>query len=312
LLAGLIEKGSARFINKNSEANCETREVNIGCIRAAYDLSAIGRMGTYLVIGGDEAVGPDKDLNIIQVLSKQEDGQYVAGEDIVLPDVDKNDGRELDIEGIAVDGNFIYVVGSHSSTRNNAASKKSYKRNRKTFNQGKIKNEPSRDWLHQVEVNQQVQPLEIKSISLTDVISNHKALKAFSEIPSKENGVDIEGIAVDDGWVYVGFRGPVFRDNYVPVLKFKFDEHEESVTLLLVKLDGGGVRGMASVMDGFLIVSGPVGDAPGPYLVHHWNGQDMVPGKDRDDTTGYIAKLGEIDVSKGKAEGILVQIHDYI
>lgn len=306
MLAGLIEKGSARFINKNSEANCETREVNIGCIRAAYDLSAIGRMGTYLVIGGDEAVGPDKDLNIIQVLSKQEDGQYVAGEDIVLPDVDKNDGRELDIEGIAVDGNFIYVVGSHSSTRNNAASKKSYKRNRKTFNQGKIKNEPSRDWLHQVEVNQQVQPLEIKSISLTDVISNHKALKAFSEIPSKENGVDIEGIAVDDGWVYVGFRGPVFRDNYVPVLKFKFDEHEESVTLLLVKLDGGGVRGMASVMDGFLIVSGPVGDAPGPYLVHHWNGQDMVPGKDRDDTTGYIAKLGEIDVSKGKAEGILV------
>lgn len=305
-MAGLIEKGSARFINKNSEANCETREVNIGCIRAAYDLSAIGRMGTYLVIGGDEAVGPDKDLNIIQVLSKQEDGQYVAGEDIVLPDVDKNDGRELDIEGIAVDGNFIYVVGSHSSTRNNAASKKSYKRNRKTFNQGKIKNEPSRDWLHQVEVNQQVQPLEIKSISLTDVISNHKALKAFSEIPSKENGVDIEGIAVDDGWVYVGFRGPVFRDNYVPVLKFKFDEHEESVTLLLVKLDGGGVRGMASVMDGFLIVSGPVGDAPGPYLVHHWNGQDMVPGKDRDDTTGYIAKLGEIDVSKGKAEGILV------
>ena len=305
-MAGLIEKGSARFINKNSEANCETREVNIGCIRAAYDLSAIGRMGTYLVIGGDEAVGPDKDLNIIQVLSKQEDGQYVAGEDIVLPDVDKNDGRELDIEGIAVDGNFIYVVGSHSSTRNNAASKKSYKRHRKTFNQGKIKNEPSRDWLHQVEVNQQVQPLEIKSISLTDVISNHKALKAFSEIPSKENGVDIEGIAVDDGWVYVGFRGPVFRDNYVPVLKFKFDEHEESVTLLLVKLDGGGVRGMASVMDGFLIVSGPVGDAPGPYLVHHWNGQDMVPGKDRDDTTGYIAKLGEIDVSKGKAEGILV------
>ena len=172
MLAGLIEKGSARFINKNSEANCKSRKINIGCIRAAYDLSAIGRVGPYLVIGGDEAVGPDKDLNIVQLLSKQEDGQYVAAEDIVLPDVDKNDGRELDIEGIAVDGNFIYVVGSHSSTRNNAASKKSYKRNRKTFNQGKIKDEPSRDWLHRVEVNQQVQPLEINSISLRDVISN--------------------------------------------------------------------------------------------------------------------------------------------
>jgi len=305
LLADLIDKGSTRFINSNSDANCESREINTGCIRAAKDLSAIGRVGPYLVIGGDEAVGPDKNLNIIQVLSKQEDGQYVVGEDILLPDVDKNDGRELDIEGIAVDGNFIYVVGSHSARRNKASSNKSYKRNHKTFNQRKVKEEPSRDWLHRIEVNQQVQPVAKMSISLRDVISNHNALKAFSEIPSKENGVDIEGIAVDDGWVYVGFRGPVFRDNYVPVLKFKFDQHEKSASLIFVKLDGGGIRDMASVQDGFLIVSGPVGDAPGPYQVYHWNGLDMVPGKDRADTKGYINKLGNIEVSKGKAEGIL-------
>ena len=304
LLADLIDKGSARFINRNSDANCESREINAGCIRAAKDLSAIGQVGPYLVIGGDEAVGPDKELNIIQLLSKQEDGQYVVGDDILLPDVE-NDGGELDIEGIAVDGNFIYVTGSHSFRRNKTRSKKSVKWNHKTFNQGKIKDEPSRDWLHRIEVNQQVQPVAKMSISLRDVISDHKALKTFSEIPSKENGVDIEGIAVDDGWVYVGFRGPVFLDNYVPVLKFKFDQHEKSAKLLLVKLDGGGIRDMASVQDGFLLVSGPVGDAPGPYLVYHWNGLDMVPGKDRDDTKGHIKKLGNLDVTKGKAEGIL-------
>jgi hypothetical protein len=304
LLADLIDKGSTRFVNRNSDANCESREINTGCIRSAKDLSAIGQVGPYLVIGGDEAVGPDKDLNIIQVLSKQEDGQYVVGDDILLPDV-KNDGGELDIEGIAVDGNFIYVIGSHSFTRNKTRSKKSVKRNRKTFNQGKIEDEPSRDWLHRIEVNQQVQPVAEMSISLRDVISDQEALEAFSEIPSKENGVDIEGIAVDDGWVYVGFRGPVFRDNYVPVLKFKFDQHEESAKLLFVKLDGGGIRDMAKVQDGFLIVSGPVGDAPGPYQVYHWNGLDMVPGEDRADTKNYIKKLGNIDISKGKAEGIL-------
>jgi len=180
LLADLIEKGSANFVNRNSDVDCESREINAGCIRAANDLSAIGRVGPYLVIGGDEAVGPDKNLNIVQVLSRQEDGQYVVGDDILLADVDKKDGGEL----------------------------------------------------------------------------------------------DIEGIAVDDGWLYVGFRGPVFRDNYVPVLKLKFDQHEKSAKLLFVKLDGGGIR-------------------------------DMVPGKDRDDTKGYIRKLGNIDVSKGKAEGIL-------
>jgi hypothetical protein len=304
LLADLIDKGSTRFVNSNSDANCESREINTGCIRAAKDLSAIGRMGPYLLIGGDEAVGPDKNLNIIQVLSKQEDGQYVVGDDILLADVE-NDGGELDIEGIAVDGNFIYVIGSHSFRRNKARSKKSFKRNRKTFNQGEIKDEPGRDWLHRIEVNQQVQPLATTSISLRDVISDNEALEAFSEIPAKENGVDIEGIAVDDGWVYVGFRGPVFLDNYVPVLKFKFDQHEKSANLLFVKLEGGGIRDMASVQDGFLLVSGPVGDAPGPYQVYHWNGLDMVPGKDRSDTKAYIKKLGNLAVSKGKAEGIL-------
>ena len=304
LLADLIDKGSARFINSSSDANCESREINAGCIRSAKDLSAIGQVGPYLVIGGDEAVGPDNNLNIIQVLSEQEDGQYVVGDDILLPDVN-NDGGELDIEGIAVDGNFIYVVGSHSYRRNKAHSKKSVKRNRKTFNQGKIKDEPSRDWLHRVEVNQKLQPVAIMSISLRDVISDHEALEVFSEIPSKENGVDIEGIAVDDGWVYVGFRGPVFLDNYVPVLKFKFKRHEKTAKLLFVQLEGGGIRDMTSVGDGFLIVSGPVGDAPGPYQVYHWNGLDMVPGKDRADTKGYIKKLGNIDVSRGKAEGIL-------
>lgn len=62
---------------------------------------------------------------------------------------------------------------------------------------------------------------------------------------------------------------------------------------------------MANVDDGFLLVSGPVGDAPGPYQVYHWNGLDMVPEKDHDDTEAYIKKLGSIEVSQGKAEGIL-------
>lgn len=312
--ADLIDKGSPRFFNKHSQAYCESVEENAGCIRSAKDLSAIGQVGSYLVIAGDEAVGPGKKHNIIQLLSKQNDGNYRVGNSIPLPDL-QGDGGELDIEGIAVDGNFIYVVGSHSSKRRKTRSGKSLKRNRNTFNQDKIKDEPGRDWLHRVEVNQQAKPLATKSISLRGVISNHQALKVFSEIPGKENGVDIEGIAFNDGWVYVGFRGPVFLGNYVPVLRFIFEQHEKSAELLLVKLDGGGIRGMASVEDGFLLVSGPVGNAPGPYQVYHWNGMDMVPGEyrgdedrgdeDRYDVEAYIKKLGNIEVSKGKAEGIL-------
>ena len=304
-LTELTDKGWLRFTDKLSEEQCESnRDINAGCIRSSKDLSAIGQVGPYLVIGGDEAAGPNDDLNIIQLLLKQVNGEYRVHEDIVLPDVD-GEGEELDIEGIAVDGNFIYVVGSHSSVRKKTDSEKTVKKNREKFTKREIKNKSARDWLHRVEVSQQGRELSTKSISLSDVISSHEVLKTFSKIPGKENGVNIEGISFHDGSVYVGFRGPVFRDNYVPVLKFIFDEHEESAELLWVKLDGGGIRGMANTGDGFLLVSGPVGDAPGPYQVYHWNGQDMVPGKDRDETEDHIKKLGNLEVDEGKAEGIL-------
>jgi len=39
------------------------------------------------------------------------------------------------------------------------------------------------------------------------------------QLPSKKNDVNIEGIAVRDGIVHVGFHGPVLRANYVLILK---------------------------------------------------------------------------------------------
>ena len=67
LLAELIDKGSARFVDNSSATQCESEEINAGCIRSAKDLSAIGKVGPYLVIGGDEAVGPDKNLSLIHI-----------------------------------------------------------------------------------------------------------------------------------------------------------------------------------------------------------------------------------------------------
>ena len=40
----------------------------------------------------------------------------------------------------------------------------------------------------------------------------------------QENGVDIEGLAWRDGELIAGFRGPVLRANYVPVMRFTFDK----------------------------------------------------------------------------------------
>jgi hypothetical protein len=153
-----------------------------------------------------------------------------------------------------------------------------------------------------------MQLTEKNAITLRGIIQKDKVLKTLSRIPSKENGIDIEGIAVVDDWIYVGFRGPVFRSNYVPVLKLRFDDPENTASLLWVNFGGGGIRDMAKVDDGFLIISGPVGDGPGVYAVHHWDGRDMIPGKKREQAEiGKVIKLGEIDSPDGgKAEGILV------
>lgn len=307
MAADLQFLGSVEFKDQQ-ESDCVKAKKYNGCIKAAKDLSAIGRVGATLLVGADEGTGPDGDINIIQVLSKQADDQYVVTNDIVLFTGDKENGRELDIEGIAVEGDYIYVVGSHSSKRKIVESDKSHKKNRKTFHHKKIDDETNRDWLYRIKVDAQMQLTEKREITLRNILKKHKVLKTFSQIPSKENGIDIEGIAVVDDWIYVGFRGPVFRNNYVPVLKLKFDDPENTASLLWVNFGGGGIRDMAKTNDGFLIISGPVGDGAGPYSVHHWDGRDMVPGKKREQAEiGKAIKLGDIDTpAGGKAEGILV------
>lgn len=135
-------------------------------------------------------------------------------------------------------------------------------------------------------------------------------MKAFNEIPGKENGVNIEGLAVKDGHLCIGFRGPVFRGNYVPVMKLEFADPPKN-ELLYVRLDGYGIRAMTSVSDGFLIIAGPVGDRSASYQLYHWSGQDLVPGRNRPSEIGMIQLLGEIDPpEEGKAEGVAVLQED--
>jgi hypothetical protein len=54
-------------------------------IKAREDISAIAKMGPFLVIGSDEGVGPDKNENVVQVLNQVGDNHYeVQQPDILL------------------------------------------------------------------------------------------------------------------------------------------------------------------------------------------------------------------------------------
>jgi hypothetical protein len=279
-----------------------------GAVRAPEDISGIAKVGPFLVIGSDEATGPDETENHIQVLKKTSKDRYEVYGDIHLFDGNKKDGKEMDIEGIAAVGERVYVVGSHSFKRKRSKEDRKYKGNLRTFLADKVEHEKNRDWLYRLKIDAQGKASEKQRIRLRKLISGDGVLKLFHNIPSKENGVDIEGIAATEEWLYLGLRGPVLRNNYVPVIRLKFDDPESIYELLYVNLGGRGIRDISRVSDGFLIIAGPPGDGPASYQLYHWDGRDTVPGKDRvSEEIGVTSLLGEISPpDNGKAEGIVI------
>ena len=93
----------------------------------------------------------------------------------------------------------------------------------------------------------------------------------------------------------------------------RFSDTVQDYEIRFVQLNGVAIRDMAAVDGGFLIIGGPMGDAPGPYNLYFWDGTDMVYGKDRpapmppavlhlDPITPPLGENG----ARGKAEGITV------
>lgn len=277
-------------------------------ILAPEDVSAVERLGRFLVIGADEGVGEGGKKSYIQLLTKRDNRAYELHSDILLLEGGKKRGKEMDIEALAVEGDVLYVLGSHSSKRKRVKKSKKYKKNRKAFRAAKIKDERNRDWLFRLTIDAQGKETARERISLRNLIADDPVLKPFQQLPGKENGVDIEGLSVRDNWLYIGFRGPVLRGNYVPVMRLKFDNPENSYELLYLELGGRGIRAMASVTDGHLVVAGPVGDGPASYRLYHWDGKDLLPGRDRSRSErGNLRLLGEIiPPEQGKAEGLVV------
>lgn len=273
-----------------------------GDILANRDISAVSMLGDLLVIGADEAVGNKANENYIQLLKPDDSGNYHVVSNILVYRGDKQAGRELDIEGFAVQGRNLYVIGSHSLARKRPRKNNTYEENR--VRMSKIKHEKSRYQLYRLKLDGSYQVGRREQINLSSIFNNDPVLSRFTSIPSKENGIDIEGIAVKDGNLYLGFRGPVLRDGYVPVMRLKFNNPAESYRLFFLDIEGRGIRDMAAVSDGFLILAGPVGNELVSYQLLHWNGKDCITGENLPEK-GKLQLLTEITPPDGgKAEGL--------
>ena len=303
------EVPKAKLSNKNivleGVLTTKKRDLNVSAI-------AFNKDRRLLVVGSDEG-------SVIQVLKRNDDQTYKAKDERNIELDSRLGNQEIDIEGIAWGKKYVYVIGSHSRKRERVKYKETDPKDNKKAKKNRERlrttaTEPSRERLYRVKLDEegQAEKDSIDMVTLRNIFANDKLLRPFQALPSKENGIDIEGIAADgDDKLYIGFRGPVLRGNYVPVMviefKDEFKENDIDAKVKFVNLDGLGIRDMLWVnKDEFLILAGPMGDGPGSYRLYHWNGEHCVPGRDEPQALLNAKLLCEIPLPDpgAKAEGL--------
>ncbi|OKH37582.1 hypothetical protein NIES2119_12820 [[Phormidium ambiguum] IAM M-71] len=262
--------------------------------KSREDLSAITiTPGEVLWLGCDENTS-------IERLTKTDDKTFAEHEIFHLQDfidLPKGADEEIDIEGMDYANNYIWLVGSHSLKRPKAKSKRTDLENMQKM--AEIKREENRYLLARIPVNgdrlcKTYNPPENPEITLTaaklentdngnlliDALLKDPHLAPFlkSEIPSKENGFDIEGLAVYEDKIFLGLRGPVLR-GWAIILEISVEESSPNTLKLkslgdklykkhFVNLSGLGVRELAVDDKDLLVLAGPTMDLDGPVKLY--------------------------------------------
>src|SRR6185312_4743218 len=121
--------------------------------------------------------------------------------------------------------------------------------------------------------------------NLPDLLVTDPHLAPFLAIPSKDNGLDVEGLAVHGDTLYIGLRGPVLR-GWACVLEVLPTTDDRDPTRLrfaafhdgtryrkhVLDLGGLGVRDLCPDGDDLLVLAGPTMALSGPVQVHRWRG----------------------------------------
>ncbi|NUN65319.1 DUF3616 domain-containing protein [Pseudanabaena biceps] len=273
------------FLNFNSILNPRDSDNKVKEI--CDSLSAVVSVDKYLFLGGDETT-------TIERLETHDGGatftnhqQWKISEFVKLP---SGDDEEIDIEGMACSDRSLWIVGSHSLKRRQPNPKKTAAENIKRLVD--VSTERNRYLLARIPLDSNYNltktspsaQLEITDTGniLIDALKKDKHFKSFLNIPSKDNGIDIEGLAVSQNKIFIGLRGPVLR-GWTSILELECKSINDSNIELkkigsenqpyrkhFVQLGGLGVRDL--IVDGqdLLILAGPTMDLDGPVEVFRW------------------------------------------
>jgi hypothetical protein len=297
------------------------------------NLSAVRADGAVLWVAGDETATLERLVadDPAQPAEYGEEQTFRLGDFVDLPGEDADE--EADIEGLARAGHFLWAVGSHSLRRKQIKAK--HDGDKALRRLSKIEGQHNRQILVRLPIAGQdglptpVPSLDVDGIvhraaalapkdNLRELLADDPHLAPFLPIPGKDNGLDIEGIAVHGDRIYLGLRGPVLRGwAFVIELRPYVDDDEPRRLRLrefddglkyrkhVLDLDGLGVRDLCPAGEDLLVLAGPTMDLDGPVRIYRWHGAMRVamPGIVRDD---LITREVELTYGEGDdhAEGM--------
>ncbi len=256
------------------------------------DLSAvIFTPDQHLWLGSDETTS----LERLDKIDAHTFGNHQSIQLAELIELPASSEEEIDIEGLTYADYYLWLVGSHSTKRKQPKPDKKDKKNIKRLTT--IESEANRYILARIPlINGELFPscphpeypdqkLSAAKLQLTDqgnilidALESDPHLSPFilSRIPSKDNGFDIEGIAICSQKVYLGLRGPVLR-GWAIILEVEVETSGENLLKLkkigpegqlykkhFLKLSGLGIRDLTFEGQDLLILAGPTMDLDGP------------------------------------------------
>jgi hypothetical protein len=225
----------------------------------AHDISAAAGWGDTLFLGADECAG----IEVLDLAGEHftEHRRIALGDCFDLPD----GSEEMDIEGLAIDDGWLWVVGSHSLTRRKPKSGKPLDAqalerlaglkdndNRMFLGRLPLVESAPRRWSAAPDGAQgrkpQMLPINGKGSHLYRRLKKDPLLAPFCALPAKENGVLDQGLKVRDGGLKLD--GPLAKS--------------------FLDLDGLGIRDLKRRGADMLILAGPTMKLDGPTHIYVW------------------------------------------
>ena len=270
--------------------------------RLRQGLSAVERTGNHLWLACDETP-------TIERLTLRSDGSFGAHRSFALADyVDLPDEGEVDVEGLAYAAPYLWVVGSHSRKRSKAKADDDDAACIQRI--GRVETDASRHFLARipladdgeggpVPVRTRPDPRDPDTVltaarlrgrgprgGIVGALRDDVHLRHFLRIPGKDNGFDIEGLAVLGERIFVGLRGPVLR-GWAVILELepvpdpdrpdrlrlrKIGPKGERYIKQFLDLEGMGIRDLRRDGDDLLVLAGATMSLASASALWRWPG----------------------------------------